>query len=95
LAAPAWRAFAAEEQAPLDELHYARRSSALTTDRQAHENHQLVLNLDEDRCCARSSARRIAGAGKDLGGWYDTYAFAPGATFGQWMRAFALLRDRR
>jgi hypothetical protein len=27
--------------------------------------------------------------GADLGGWYDTYAFAPGATFGQWICALA------
>jgi hypothetical protein len=28
-------------------------------------------------------------AGRELGGWYDTYAFAPGATFGQWMSALS------
>lgn len=27
--------------------------------------------------------------GKDLGGWYDTYAFAPGAQYGQWLSALA------
>jgi hypothetical protein len=24
-----------------------------------------------------------------MGGWYDTYAFAPGASYGQWLSALA------
>jgi uncharacterized protein len=35
--------------------------------------------------------------GKDLGGWYDTYAFSPGASYGQWLsalaRSYAATRD--
>ncbi len=27
--------------------------------------------------------------GQDLGGWYDTFGFAPGHTYGQWMSALA------
>ncbi|GAB2534861.1 glycoside hydrolase family 127 protein [Rhodanobacter koreensis] len=27
--------------------------------------------------------------GQELGGWYDTWGFAPGATFGQWLSALA------
>ncbi len=30
-----------------------------------------------------------AAPGSDLGGWYDADAFAPGATFGQWMSALS------
>jgi DUF1680 family protein len=82
---------AAAPLAPLGELNYAQ----VTFDSgpvyaQARENHQRVLNLDEDALLY--PFRRRAGLpapGADLGGWYDTYAFAPGATFGQWICALA------
>jgi DUF1680 family protein len=85
------RAFAAEPQAPLDELHYAQvQFDPGPLDRQAHENHQLVLNLDEDSLLRPFRQRAgLPAPGNDLGGWYDTYAFAPGATFGQWMCALS------
>ncbi len=40
--------------------------------------------FDPSVCAPDNSA-----PGRDLGGWYDTYAFAPGATFGQWMSALS------
>jgi hypothetical protein len=59
-------------------------------DDQARENHRLVLGLDEDALLRPFRVRAGQRApGRDLGGWYDTYAFAPGATFGQWMSALA------
>jgi hypothetical protein len=85
------RALAVERLAPLDELHYAQvKFEPGPVERQARENHQLVLNLDEDSLLRPFRQRAgLAAPGRDLGGWYDTYAFAPGATFGQWMCALA------
>jgi DUF1680 family protein len=91
LAAGMRRAAAAETQAPLDELGYAQvKFDPGPVERQARENRQFVLNLDEDGLLM--PFRRRAGLrapGTDLGGWYGTEAFAPGATFGQWMCALA------
>jgi len=58
--------------------------------RQARENHRLVLGLDEDALLRPFRVRAgLRAPGQELGGWYDTYAFAPGATFGQWMSALS------
>ena len=79
------------ETAPLAELGY--RQVCLTDGplaRQAQENHRFVLALDEDALLYpfRKRAKQPA-PGSDLGGWYGTDAFAPGATFGQWLAALA------
>jgi DUF1680 family protein len=85
------RALAVETHAPLDELHYAQVTfEPGPVERQVRENHQLVLNLDEDALLRPFRQRGgLPAPGADLGGWYDTYAFAPGATFGQWVCALA------
>jgi len=85
------RAPAAEPHAPLDELGYAQvKFEPGPLERQARENHQLVLSLDEDSLLRPFRQRAgLPAPGTDLGGWYDTYAFAPGATFGQWICALA------
>ncbi|HEX3397290.1 MAG TPA: beta-L-arabinofuranosidase domain-containing protein [Steroidobacteraceae bacterium] len=77
--------------APLSELDYGQvQLSAGPLDRQARENHRLVLGLDEDSLLRPFRLRAgQAAPGRELGGWYDTYAFAPGATFGQWMSALS------
>ena len=77
--------------APLLELDYGQvQFSAGPLDRQARENHRFVLSLDEDALLRPFRVRAGQRApGADLGGWYDTYAFAPGATFGQWMSALS------
>jgi DUF1680 family protein len=58
--------------------------------RQMRENHDLLLSLDEDAMLRpfRLRAGRAA-PGCDMGGWYDAEAFAPGATFGQWLGALS------
>jgi DUF1680 family protein len=93
-----WRgaAFAASASqnapaAPLAELAYGQvRFGDGPLERQARENHKLVLGLDEDSLLRPFRVRGGLGApGRELGGWYDTYAFAPGATFGQWMSALS------
>jgi DUF1680 family protein len=89
--AGARRTLAADPYAPLDELRYAQvRFDSGPLERQARENHLLVLNLDEDSLLRPFRQRAgLPAPGHDLGGWYDTYAFAPGATFGQWMCALS------
>ena len=57
---------------------------------QAGENHRLLLSLDEDALLRPFRMRAGQRApGSELGGWYGTYAFAPGATFGQWVSALS------
>jgi uncharacterized protein len=98
LTAVGWRhaAFAAcaaadVPPAPLSELAYGQvRLSDGPLQRQALENHRLVLGLDEDALLRPFRVRAgLRAPGHELGGWYDTYAFAPGATFGQWMSALS------
>ncbi len=58
--------------------------------RQARENHRLLLSLDEDAMLRPFRLRAgHAAPGSDMGGWYDADAFAPGATFGQWVSALS------
>jgi hypothetical protein len=107
LAASAWRhvlALAGADLAgsattPLLEFAYGQvKFDAGPVERQARENHHLLLGLDEDALLRpfRVRAGQLA-PGHELGGWYDTYAFAPGATFGQWMSAlsrhYAITKD--
>jgi DUF1680 family protein len=77
--------------APLAELAYGQvQFGTGPLDDQARENHRLVLGLDEDALLRPFRLRAGQRApGHDLGGWYDTYSFAPGATFGQWMSALS------
>jgi uncharacterized protein len=85
------RALAIQPLAPLSELAYSQVKFAPgQVYTQASENRQLVMSLDEDSLLRPFRQRAgLRAPGPDLGGWYDTYAFAPGATFGQWMCALA------
>lgn len=57
---------------------------------QFHQNRELLLNLSEDSLLRPYRLREgLPAPGQDLGGWYDTDAFAPGFTYGQWMSALA------
>jgi uncharacterized protein len=87
--------------APLQEFGYGE----ITLDSELHESqltntHEVLMNLNEDSLL--KPFRQMAGQsapGADLGGWYnynaafdwhkDDDAFAPGATFGQWVSALA------
>ena len=81
----------AQAAAPLSELEYGQvQLGAGPLYRQARENHALIMGLDEDALLRPFRVRAGQPApGRELGGWYDTYAFAPGATFGQWMSALS------
>jgi uncharacterized protein len=85
------QAFVGRAAAPLEELRYGQvRLDRGPLDQQMRDNHRLLLGLDEDALLRpyRVRAGQVA-PGRDLGGWYDTYAFAPGATFGQWISALS------
>jgi uncharacterized protein len=62
-----------EARAPLDELGYAQvKFEPGPVYAQARENHQLVLNLDEDSLLRPFRQRAgLPAPGPDLGGWYD------------------------
>src|SRR5258708_14394590 len=91
------RAYGAPEQplqssgprAALAELGYRQvQLSSGPVQREAAENAALLMNLDEDSLLRPYRLRAgLPAPGTDLGGWYDSDAFAPGATFGQWMSA--------
>jgi len=59
-------------------------------DTQVRENREILLNLSEDSLLRPYRIREgLPAPGQDLGGWYDTYSFAPGFTYGQWMSALS------
>lgn len=59
-------------------------------ERQARQNHDLLMSLDEDSMLHPFRVRAgHAAPGLSLGGWYDADAFAPGANFGQWVSALS------
>jgi uncharacterized protein len=90
-------AFKATRLNPAD---YARVDLAAgPTQRQFEENHQLLLNLNEDGLLRPFRVREgLPAPGEELGGWYSTEGFAPACTFGQWMsalaRMYAVTRDQ-
>jgi uncharacterized protein len=77
--------------APLAQMNYRQMQLAPgPLLNQAQQNHALLLGMDEDALLRPFRIRAgLAAPGRDMGGWYDTYAFAPGATFGQWMSALS------
>jgi DUF1680 family protein len=85
------RAVDAAVQAPLTELGHAQvQLAAGPLERQGRENHALLLGMDENSLLRPFRLREgLPAPGEELGGWYDTYAFAPGANFGQWMGGLA------
>ncbi|WP_449429329.1 beta-L-arabinofuranosidase domain-containing protein [Rhodanobacter umsongensis] len=76
---------------PLSELRHGQvQFGPGPLERQVRENHHLVLHLDEDALLRPFRLRGgMPAPGQELGGWYDTWGFAPGATFGQWLSALA------
>ncbi|MEO6799860.1 MAG: beta-L-arabinofuranosidase domain-containing protein [Rhodanobacter sp.] len=76
---------------PLGKLGYAQvQLGPGPLERQARANHHLVLHLDENSLLRPFRLRGgLPAPGQELGGWYDTWGFAPGASFGQWLSALA------
>jgi uncharacterized protein len=83
--------FALHGVPPLGELGYGQvQLLPGPLAQQARETHQAVLALDEDSLLRPFRLREgLWAPGEDLGGWYATYGFAPGATFGHWVSALS------
>jgi len=85
------RAASTGNSEPLAQFDYGQvQFSRGAIDQQFRETQQVLLNLSEDSLLRPYRLREgLAAPGQDLGGWYDTDAFAPGFTYGQWMSALA------
>lgn len=58
--------------------------------RQFEQNHELLLNLNEDSLLRPFRVREgLPAPGEEMGGWYSTDGFAPACPFGQWISALA------
>jgi DUF1680 family protein len=67
--------------------------------RQFEENHQLLLNMNEDSLLRPFRVREgLTAPGAEMGGWYSTNGSAPACQYGQWLsalaRMYAVTRDR-
>jgi DUF1680 family protein len=79
------------EAPPLSEFGYAQVHLAPgPLLRQFEENHQLLLNMNEDSLLRPFRVREgLPAPGTEMGGWYNTDAFAPACPFGQWLSALS------
>lgn len=58
--------------------------------RQFEQNHELLLNMNEDSLLRPFRVREgLPAPGEEMGGWYSTDGFAPACPFGQWISALA------
>jgi DUF1680 family protein len=67
--------------------------------RQFEENHQLLLNMNEDSLLRPFRVREgLPAPGTEMGGWYSTNGSAPACPYGQWLsalaRMYAVTRDQ-
>ena len=67
--------------------------------RQFEENHQLLLNMNEDSLLRPFRVREgLPAPGLEMGGWYSTNGSAPACPYGQWIsalaRMYAVTRDQ-
>jgi len=83
-----------------DEVEYGQvELAASPMQTQFEQNHELLLNMNED-CLLRPFRVRegLPAPGEEMGGWYSTYGFAPADPFGQWIsslaRMYAVTRDQ-
>lgn len=57
---------------------------------QFEQNHELLLNMNEDSLLRPFRVREgLPAPGVEMGGWYSTYGFAPADPFGQWISSLA------
>lgn len=66
---------------------------------QFEQNHELLLNMNEDGLLRPFRVREgLSAPGEEMGGWYSTWGFAPADPFGQWIsslaRMYAVTRDQ-
>ncbi len=57
---------------------------------QFEQNHDLLLNMNEDSLLRPFRVREgLPAPGEEMGGWYSTWGFAPADPFGQWISSLA------
>jgi DUF1680 family protein len=88
------KSFAGESSqtiAALAELEYGQvQLGESPLERQVRENHRILLDFDDDALLYPFRKRAgQAAPGHDLGGWYGSDDFCPGAHFGQWLGGLA------
>jgi DUF1680 family protein len=83
--------FVSDGRRVLQQLDYGQvQFDAGPIAKQCEQTHALLMSLDEDSLLRPMRVREgLPAPGRDMGGWYDTYAFAPASTFGQWVSALA------
>ncbi len=83
-----------------DEVEYGQvELAAGPMQTQFEQNHELLLNMNEDSLLRPFRVREgLPAPGEEMGGWYSTYGFAPADPFGQWIsslaRMYAVTRDQ-
>lgn len=83
-----------------DEVEYGQVDLAAgPMQTQFEQNHELLLNMNEDSLLRPFRVREgLPAPGEEMGGWYSTYGFAPADPFGQWIsslaRMYAVTRDQ-
>lgn len=82
----------------LAELDYSQVKLTGPLDDQGREALRVLMGMDENALLRPFRVREgLPAPGEELPGWYGTYAFAPGANFGQWVsglaRYYAITRD--
>ena len=74
----------------LAELDYTQVKLTGPLDDQGREALRVLMGMDENAMLRPFRVREgLAAPGEELPGWYGTYAFAPGANFGQWLSGLA------
>jgi len=91
LAAGALRSQTPEPQAVLQQFAYNQvRLEGGPAAEQFRHHHELLLNLSEDSLLRPFRVREgLPAPGHDMGGWYNTWDFAPCHSFGQWVSTLA------
>jgi uncharacterized protein len=74
-----------------DEVEYSQvELAAGPMQTQFEQNHELLLDMDEDGLLRPFRVREgLPAPGEEMGGWYSTYGFAPADPFGQWISSLA------
>lgn len=75
----------------LDEVDYAQvELDPGPLQAQFEQNHQLLLDMNEDSLLRPFRVREgLPAPGVEMGGWYSTWGFAPADPFGQWISSLA------
>ena len=91
LASAPLAALAFDRSAPLAEFSYGSVAvESRVPAAQLEQTHAILMGMSEDSLLRPFRLRQgLPAPGDELGGWYNTYGFAPACTFGQWISALS------